>query len=480
MSVALVDSGVNYMLPSIGERLARGPGGALIGYDFRDLDPRPFDAEFSISPFSVRRHGTQTASVILQDAPLARIAPFRYPRGHMERMADLVTAVAQHDIRIVNVSTGSARPEDWAAYEAAVRAHPRILFVASAGNGNLDLSESAVYPAALNLPNQLTVTSAKPDGSRAQGANYGSDLVDIAVPAEGRLGIDFEGNPKLVSGTSYAAARVSALAACLLGLHPEWGAAELKAAILAMSQALPEGSESYTRAGYLAEPTARRRGVCLPSSAPPKIVARQRWEYLPSALTPVRSPVAPEPDTELDLNVVLMRGNRWTPQRARNALAEAGRILAQCGVRLARSVAAVVAVEPRFQYLRDDVATEFLTRFEVPRPALVFHRESQAPVRFDAVTFGFSNTVKRPALRHTIWLTEDLQDEGVAIAHELFHLLADNGQHVTVAGNLMLAKSNPLNFRLTDDQCHTMVRRGRQLGLLRAAEASQTSPPPQS
>ena len=39
--VAVVDSGVNYLLPRIASRLARDEDGTLIGFDFWDLDARP-------------------------------------------------------------------------------------------------------------------------------------------------------------------------------------------------------------------------------------------------------------------------------------------------------------------------------------------------------------------------------------------------------------------------------------------------------
>ena len=80
VTVALVDSGVNYLLPTIAAGLARHGDGTLLGYDYWDMDDRPFDANPARSPFFPQRHGTRVASVILAEAPAVRLIPYRYPR----------------------------------------------------------------------------------------------------------------------------------------------------------------------------------------------------------------------------------------------------------------------------------------------------------------------------------------------------------------------------------------------------------------
>ena len=85
VAVALIDSGVNYTLPAINRALLRDGSGALAGYDYRDDDALPFDANPRGSQFEIQRHGTQTASVLIKEAAEARIAPFRYPEGNMQR-----------------------------------------------------------------------------------------------------------------------------------------------------------------------------------------------------------------------------------------------------------------------------------------------------------------------------------------------------------------------------------------------------------
>ncbi len=251
--VATVDSGVNYTLPAISARLARDSAGAIVGYDFWDMDARPFDANPAPSPFFVQRHGTRTASVLLREAPMARLAPYRYPRPEMSRMADIVAHAARSGIVIVAMPLGSNRQSDWREFAVAAKAHPAMLFVVSAGNNGRDIDAKPVYPAALKLANMITVTSSTADGRLARGSNWGAKSVDLMVPAEGVAVIDFRGRPAKSSGSSFAVPRVAALAARLLASHPDWRAPELKAAILARAKPTDE-TRGRLAAGLIADP----------------------------------------------------------------------------------------------------------------------------------------------------------------------------------------------------------------------------------
>ncbi len=251
--VATVDSGVNYTLPAIAARLARDRAGAILGYDFWDMDARPFDANPAPSPFFVRRHGTRTASVLLREAPSARLVPYRYPRPEMSRMADIVAHAARSGTVIVAMPLGSNRETDWREFAAAAAAHPEMLFVVSAGNNGRDIDARPVYPAALALGNMITVTSSTADGRLARGSNWGEKSVDLMVPAEGVAVIDFHGRAAKSSGSSFAVPRLAALAARLLARHPDWRAPELKAAILARARPTDE-TRGRIAAGLIADP----------------------------------------------------------------------------------------------------------------------------------------------------------------------------------------------------------------------------------
>ncbi len=256
VTVALVDSGVNYLLPEIAGALARDATGEALGYDYWDMDQRPFDANPARSPFFPARHGTLVASVLLREAPGTRLIPYRYPRPDMSRMAALVEDAAAKGARIVSLSMGSNRREEWRPFEAAAEAHPEILFLASAGNDDRDIDEQPVYPAALALDNMIVVTSADGFGRPAERSNWGKQAVDLLVPGERIPVLTFQGEPGEASGSSFATPRVAALAARLLARRPEWSAAELKAAILAKARMTDAGLAPTVAYGWIADPLA--------------------------------------------------------------------------------------------------------------------------------------------------------------------------------------------------------------------------------
>jgi hypothetical protein len=148
--------------------------------------------------------------------------------------------------------------------EQAATRHPEILFVVAAGNDNRDIDRYPVYPAALPLDNLITVTAANADGHLARGVNWGPRTVDLMVEADGLQALDFDGRMSLVSGSSYATARVTALAACLLTARPDSSVAMLRAQIFALARA--PGAAGYVARGLIDNPVDRNRGACFAGS----------------------------------------------------------------------------------------------------------------------------------------------------------------------------------------------------------------------
>lgn len=254
VTIAHVDSGVNYLLPEIAPRLARDGEGAGLGYDYWDMDPRPFDGDTGRSPFFPIRHGTPVASLLAKEAPRSRLIPYRYPRPDMTRMGDLIAAAAAGGASIVAMPLGSTRRADWTAFEQAAVAHPELLFVVSAGNDGRDIDGRPLYPASLPLENMIVVTSADAFGRLASGSNWGAVSVDLMVPAEKLEVIDFRGARGISSGASYAVPRVAALAARLKAANPTWTAAELKRAIFARAAPSLDRGPPRVAVGWIPNP----------------------------------------------------------------------------------------------------------------------------------------------------------------------------------------------------------------------------------
>ncbi len=253
IAIGLIDSGVNYTLPFFAKNLAFDNGGTLIGKDFWDGDALPFDADTGRSPFFPLHHGSAVMSVLIREAPMARVMPLRYPRPDMRKMADAVDWLAGHGVRIVNLAMGSNSQDEWQAFEAAARKHPQMLFIISAGNDGRDIDIVPVYPAALKLPNTIVVTSSELDGKLAQGSNWGAESVDIMVPGERIAVIDHRGAPGKASGSSFAVPRVSALAVRVLAKNPDWQGPELRDWILKRARPLP--GPKLARYGWIPDPS---------------------------------------------------------------------------------------------------------------------------------------------------------------------------------------------------------------------------------
>ncbi|MBP5856752.1 S8 family serine peptidase [Marivibrio halodurans] len=258
VTVAVIDSGIAYDRPDIAKRLARDATGRLIGRDFWDLDPLPYDQDATGSPFVARRHGTLVADILLRVAGPVRLIPLRYPRPDMTRFGPLVEFLAEQGTAIATLAMGSDSPGDWEAFKRAVEAHPDILFIVSAGNDGRDIDRTPVFPAAFDLPNLLVVTSLTEGGRIAVGSNWGKRAVDIGLPAEHLIARDPSGRERPVSGSSFAVPIAAGLAARLKSDHPDWRAPELKAALLDAARPLPdEGDRPRIAAGWIDERPAR-------------------------------------------------------------------------------------------------------------------------------------------------------------------------------------------------------------------------------
>lgn len=443
--VALVDSGVNYLLPSINKGLARDRNGALIGYDFWDMDDRPFDSH-PVGHAVTQRHGTRTASIVLREAPFAELVAYRYPRPDMTRMSDLVEHAAANGVRVIGLPLGGNLSEEWSAFKTAAASQPGILFIASAGNNGRNIDKFPVFPAVLPLQNLLVVTSANDFARLAEGVNWGRNHVDYMVPAEHQRVTHFDGEPGVASGSSYAVPRVVALAARLLRDSPGSQAADLMAEI--RRRFANGAAPAQLGQGYLFDPQVDP-GQSITAAASPSIptVAVQPYPLLSQDFSDSLS-------VPLD---VMVLDQVWSPSSVSQTLAEATNILSVCGFGFPQTSVRQIAAP---EYLHDLEIGAARTLFESVRlsgadrrATVVFARDTRMATPYDAEAFGRANTRKRPWMQDSVWLTHPLQDRGIALAHELFHVLANSGRHSRQAENLMLPRTSGDNRSLTPEQC---------------------------
>ncbi|MBT6656552.1 MAG: S8 family serine peptidase [Proteobacteria bacterium] len=447
--VALVDSGVNYLLPEIQSRLARELDGRMIGFDYWEMDDRPFDSHPTRSVFFPQRHGTRIASIILREASSAKILPYRYPRPDMSRMHQLIAHIARSGARIVNMSLGSNTARDWDAFEGAARRHPHLLFIVSAGNNNRDIDIEPVYPASLTLKNMVVVTSSAGDGYPAEGSNWGTENVDLLVPGERIPAIDFSGEGIDVSGSSYAVARITALAARILTEHPDLDAMQLKAKILSL--ATPERG-AFVKSGWIKEPSDLIRDQDLASI---QVITQETFTEFSGVSDAVFRPM-----------LVFLSQSGWTADRVQTLIQSASRIIQQCNIVIRPASLVSLATNDGIRDFSMSNAKLITKVMKSDRASVFFVRDTVDRPAFDAVAFGTRNSVNTPELRFTAWVTTMTVDPHIALAHELVHVLMDDGTHSYAPRNLMRGDTSPNNLELTAAQCELMQRNARANGLL--------------
>ena len=174
-----------------------------------------------------------------------------------------------------------------------------------------------------------------------------------------------------------------------------------------------------------------------------------------------------QPRLVAPLAVVMLEGSGWTRVRADATLREAGDILAQCGVSLARSDPLVLQVPPELMDFSTPAARELARFHPVARPAVYLVRDSRSRPAFEAEAIGRGNSGTRPEIADTVWMTAATRDPGIALAHELAHVLMDSGEHSSEEGNLMRDETSPRNTSLSAAQCARLRDTGRANGLLK-------------
>lgn len=219
--VAVIDDGVDFSHPDLAGRAWEHPTlEGVRGWDFCDGDPDPSPSDGDDD------HGTHVAGTIAASlngtgvvgvAPGVKIMALRAFEDNLSCDGDVaiikaIDYAASLDVPIINASWGGALRN--AVMDQAI-AESGALFVASAGNGglNLDATGNDSYPAESTAANVLSVAAIDHRGARWSFSNYGANAVDIGAPGTNIVSTITGGDFGIFSGTSMAAPHVSGVAA---------------------------------------------------------------------------------------------------------------------------------------------------------------------------------------------------------------------------------------------------------------------------
>ena len=170
---------------------------------------------------------------------------------------------------------------------------------------------------------------------------------------------------------------------------------------------------------------------------------------------------------ELRLTLAFLDGSGWTPEAILAPVQESARILGQCGVAMANAELVRIGAPDRFRDFHSPTSRELARALPLAKPAVYFVAGTRQRPAFDAEAIGRGNSRTRPELADTVWITRGTRDPGIALAHELAHVLMDSGEHSEEPGNLMREDTAPGNAQLTELQCARLRDVGSANGLLR-------------
>ena len=265
VTVAVVDSGVDFDHPDLAGRLASNPG--EIGTDAQGRDKRSNGVDddgnrlvddwrgwdFSDGdndPTDLNGHGTHVTGTIAAlnangdgvsgVAPDATVLPLQTQgsdgSGTFSAAADAFDLAGDMGVRVVNASLGAVTSVPQVITDA-VRAHPNTLYVVSAGNDGLDLELNSYAPCETPAANVVCVGASDQRDAAASFSNFGTTAVDVFAPGVNIVSTYPGGGYVSMNGTSMASPNTAAVAALVLSRNPSLSAAQVKAALLSTTDA---------------------------------------------------------------------------------------------------------------------------------------------------------------------------------------------------------------------------------------------------
>jgi subtilisin family serine protease len=138
--------------------------------------------------------------------------------------------------RIINASWHIGMPSNFLLASIQFARLMDVLFVAAAGNEGTNNDVLPIYPASWTLPNVVSVMATNHHDDRPSFSNYGRNTVHIAAPGVRVLSTHYYlDSPvwRTYSGTSAAAAQVTAAAALIRAFKPLLKAHQVRAHLMA-------------------------------------------------------------------------------------------------------------------------------------------------------------------------------------------------------------------------------------------------------
>ncbi len=195
------------------------------GWDFVDNDANVNNSRESGG------HATHVTGIATQGSDNINSISLRvFSPFDAKKVADAIDYAAANGAKVMNMSFRVGDEASVNTIVDAMKRHPEVLFVKSAGNDGRDIDtyDADSYLPFRELENMAVVAAADPDGTKADYSNYGSPWVTHGDRGSDVVSTVPGGRFEAMSGTSMAAPGITNLAAKMLILDPELKPADLK------------------------------------------------------------------------------------------------------------------------------------------------------------------------------------------------------------------------------------------------------------
>ncbi len=288
--IAVIDSGVQWNHPDLDSNIwsntdeiagngVDDDGNGYIddvrGWDFYDNDNDPMDLE---------GHGTHVAGTIAAEGNNnqgvvgvlwdAQIMPIRFLGPNGGYTSDAVLSVNYAVANGATISNNSWGGGGFSSTLFNAIANARAndhLFVAAAGNSNVNTDSSPHYPSSYNLDNIISVAATTNRDGRASFSNYGATSVDIGAPGDNIASCYINNGYVWNSGTSMASPHVAGVAAAVRIQNPSWGYAQVRDRLYATARPISALAGITVTGGVVNMFDALDGGGGGPVNAPPTV-----------------------------------------------------------------------------------------------------------------------------------------------------------------------------------------------------------------
>ncbi len=247
--VAVIDTGVDYTHPDLGDNMwinepefygtsgydddGNGYIDDIYGYDFVNNDGDPMDDSYHGTHCSgtIGAVGDNGVGVVGVCWSLKIMAVKFLPSGGPGNSADAVSSIQyamDMGARVISISWGGSSYDQALKDVIDAAGDAGIVFVAAAGNDDLNTDTYPIYPSSYDCQNIISVMATDRSDNRASFSNYGPVSVDIGAPGVEILSCEPGSGYRYLQGTSTATPHVAGACALLLSKNPGLGYEEVK------------------------------------------------------------------------------------------------------------------------------------------------------------------------------------------------------------------------------------------------------------